>query len=252
MEMREIVKVMPKCGNEFIYRYYDEQGKSYIGHTKQSISRRAGKNGANYLRGGYSKFQEAIACKGFDQFKVEILEEVPQDIVEEKEKYYIAKYNSRNAGYNSTYGGRNYYENIRQNNCPKYNFCVEIDLGNYNHTELENIRENLTIYFGLDVLSVNQSIDNLLKKIDGIIMPPVLYEYYLDMEETYGIYCHPIAIFFNYVDVMAQSKWKTREAIDFEMARNENLGGDILSSGDYNALEIKLINEEKLIFPITT
>jgi gliding motility-associated-like protein len=67
-------KAKPREGHEFIYRYYDNKGKSYIGHTKQSLcSRAGGKSGANYTS-IHSKFEEAITQNGFESFEFEIFD----------------------------------------------------------------------------------------------------------------------------------------------------------------------------------
>ena len=53
-------KRKPEEGKKFIYRYYDVEGKSYIGQTKSSLFTRAGgTDGKNYTVSD-SKFRDAI------------------------------------------------------------------------------------------------------------------------------------------------------------------------------------------------
>ena len=107
MESREeLLKKRPKEGYKFIYRYYDEFG-SYIGQTKKSLKERAGKEGRAYLQ-YEGKWPDALLKKGIDHFNVEILEECIEADADSIEKKYITKFDSRENGYNSTYGGKSY------------------------------------------------------------------------------------------------------------------------------------------------
>ena len=107
-EKERIISYTPKPGNKIIYRYSSEMG-DYIGQTKYSIKKRAGKNGAGYTDNEFdTKWSKAIKRYGIDSFDIEILEEVPIEKADEKEKYYIAKYNTWRAGFNSTPGGKAY------------------------------------------------------------------------------------------------------------------------------------------------
>lgn len=106
MQRGEITTRKPKKGHKFIYRYFDEEG-SYIGQTKKSLKERAGKEGKNYLRDN-NKWSQAILEKGFSHFDVEILCECLEEDADEREKFFIERFNSRTEGYNSTYGGKCY------------------------------------------------------------------------------------------------------------------------------------------------
>ena len=81
-------------------------GKSYIGQTinlKDRIrSHRAAKD--NYT------FHAAMRKYGFDDFLWEVVEDLgdcSQELLDEREKYWIAFYDTYNSGYNSTLGGDN-------------------------------------------------------------------------------------------------------------------------------------------------
>lgn len=82
-------------------------GKVYIGQTYTSLRARFGKNGIGYK--GCPIFYNAIQKYGWDNFEHQILEEnIPNlEVANEKEKYYIALYDSTNGdyGYNIQVGG---------------------------------------------------------------------------------------------------------------------------------------------------
>ncbi len=84
-----------------------ESGKSYIGITSQEPQKRWGKNGSAYLSKPSNKhWKNAIRKYGWDGFSHEILEgNLTKSEANEKEKYYIKKYDSYNNGYNDTLGG---------------------------------------------------------------------------------------------------------------------------------------------------
>lgn len=82
-------------------------GKIYIGQTKTSINRRfvshksAARRGINYI------LYKAIRKYGQENFKIELIEEVENNLANEREMFWIAEYNSTNNkfGYNSSIGG---------------------------------------------------------------------------------------------------------------------------------------------------
>ena len=100
--------------NGKIYKYFNEKKYKetgiesyYIGQTIQTISKRAGKDGVNYLQRD-TKFSRAIKKWGWEAFSVEILEENVQthEELNELETKYITEYNSYVNGYNMTTGGQ--------------------------------------------------------------------------------------------------------------------------------------------------
>lgn len=85
-------------------------GLSYIGITSRKPEIRWGNNGEKYKphekENKNRHFWNAICQYGWDDFTHEILEtELSVDEANEREKYYIQKYDSYNNGYNSTLGG---------------------------------------------------------------------------------------------------------------------------------------------------
>ena len=85
-------KQRPKQGYGWIYKYTSPSGKSYVGQTIYSLYERAGLNGRCYQN--CTTFYSAIQKYGFENFSVEILDEVPEDQLEEKESQYITQYNT--------------------------------------------------------------------------------------------------------------------------------------------------------------
>lgn len=100
----ETMKYTPSEGNKIIYKFSNRYG-DYIGQTKFSVRKRAGINGKWYLENPDTKWAYGIKTFGFDGFGITILEECPEDQADEREKFYIAKYNSWQEGFNSTPGG---------------------------------------------------------------------------------------------------------------------------------------------------
>ncbi len=89
-----------------IYKYTSPSGKVYIGQTKRTIQERAkDKNGSGYKQ--CVIFYAAIKKYGFENFKVDIIEECENSLLNEKEKYWIMYYDSTNRekGYNIQEGG---------------------------------------------------------------------------------------------------------------------------------------------------
>ena len=81
-------------------------GKRYIGTTRDSMEKRAGKNGYHYS--GSPRFYAAIQLHGFDAFKCCILEDgLTKQEAAEAEKRYIKMYGTMNPdiGYNLQEGG---------------------------------------------------------------------------------------------------------------------------------------------------
>ena len=252
MNFNQEWKNKPQKGYEFIYRYYDAEGKSYIGHTKQSLcSRAGGKKGTNYTRQS-SKFQEAILKIGFENFEFQILEEVPQSLGERKEKFYIEQFDSRKNGYNSTNGGRVYYENIGyQDPFRKKGQIAVINLNDYNAMQLDNLLSNLILFLGASFNLLHKTnIDQVLKDCENRQSYGYSYTYYLGEEPYQKIYCHPVVLAFNFIDIMISQKWKSSQQNEDQRICNEIFGGDILTSGVYAVLNIVLLDQSTISFDI--
>lgn len=85
--------------------------KIYIGQTVKGLSQRASehKHRALYENDFSNKFHNAIRKYGYDAFEWTVLEESndwTNEVLDEREKYYINLYHSVENGYNTLYGGQ--------------------------------------------------------------------------------------------------------------------------------------------------
>lgn len=90
----------------YIYMYTSPSGKHYIGQTRQTIkNRRKTSNGLGYV--GCPAFYHAIQkYGGLDNFQLDILEEIDNSLLDEREEYWIKFYDSLIPnGYNIKKGG---------------------------------------------------------------------------------------------------------------------------------------------------
>lgn len=96
----QTLSIMPKHGFGFVYCYTSPSGKKYIGKTKTTLKTRAEANQRGYK--GCTAFYNAIQKYGYENFEVEILEEVPLEILTEAETQYIIDLDTTNPdkGYN--------------------------------------------------------------------------------------------------------------------------------------------------------
>ena len=96
----QTLSIMPKPGFGFVYCYTSPSGKKYIGKTKTTLKARAKENCKGYK--GCTAFYNAIQKYGYENFQVEILEEVPLDCLIEAETQYIVDMDTINPkkGYN--------------------------------------------------------------------------------------------------------------------------------------------------------
>lgn len=93
-------------GYIYIIKNYCNE-KVYIGQTTHSIQERFSqhmKPSTIKKRGSY-KLYNAIAKYGKENFYIELLEETTPDKLDEREIFYIKKFDSYKNGYNSTNGG---------------------------------------------------------------------------------------------------------------------------------------------------
>ena len=98
----------------YIYRIYNlETNESYVGQTVKDIQYRFKEHireAKRSLRGEkreFSYFHRLLLYYGEENFTVELLEEVPDSLADEREMYWIEYYDSYFQGYNSTKGGQN-------------------------------------------------------------------------------------------------------------------------------------------------
>lgn len=96
----QTLSVKPRNGYGFIYQYTSPSGKIYIGKTKTTLKERAQKNAKGYK--GCKAFYNAIEKYGWENFEVEILEEVPLDVLGATEIQYIIdrRASEKEFGYN--------------------------------------------------------------------------------------------------------------------------------------------------------
>lgn len=93
----------------YIYKITNTlNGKVYIGQTIKTIQKRFTQHKNNSNKEYFSQIvlYKAFNKYGIENFICEEIEEVPNDKLDEREKYWIEYYDSYFNGYNSTLGGR--------------------------------------------------------------------------------------------------------------------------------------------------
>ena len=93
----------------YIYKITNTlNGKVYIGQTIKTIQKRFTQHKNNSNKEYFSQIvlYKAFNKYGIENFTCEEVEEVPNEELDEREKYWIEYYNSYFDGYNSTLGGR--------------------------------------------------------------------------------------------------------------------------------------------------
>lgn len=97
----------------YLYKVYmytnDLNGKVYIGRTKNTLEKRAQRDGANYRES--TRFYEAISKYGWENFTPAVLaDNLTLEQANELEAYYIGLYKSTDAalGYNIQLGGNDH------------------------------------------------------------------------------------------------------------------------------------------------
>lgn len=85
--------------------------KSYIGQTTNSVERRFTFHKSSAKRGSRTPIHEVISKYGSDSFKLEIIDEnIPENSVDDCERFWIEKLNTRVPnGYNLQGGGKSAY-----------------------------------------------------------------------------------------------------------------------------------------------
>lgn len=97
----------------YIYKISnDVNNKVYIGLTTRSLEQRW-KEHTIYNINDDSLIHRAMRKYGVEHFFIELIEECENNMLQEKEKYWIKYYNSYQCGYNMTLGGENISENFK-------------------------------------------------------------------------------------------------------------------------------------------
>lgn len=93
----------------YIYKITNTiNSKVYIGQTIKTAEKRFQQHRNNYTKSYFSQIvlYKAFKKYGIENFSFEIIEEIPNEELDLREKYWIEQYDSYNNGYNSTLGGR--------------------------------------------------------------------------------------------------------------------------------------------------
>lgn len=89
-----------------IYMYTSPSGKSYIGQTSRGLKQRAGDSFGHGYKGCEAFYRAIIKYGGLENFQIKIIEEVPNEQLNERERYYIKLFNTLSPqGYNLSPGG---------------------------------------------------------------------------------------------------------------------------------------------------
>ena len=130
----------------YIYKATNKiNGQSYIGQTRDTIEERikghvkAAKNFSNEEPGPETNFpfHAVIRKYGIENFEIECLEECPDELLDEKEIYYIKLYDTYNNGYNAALGGLGHQ---------KYNYDDIVNFFLQNNNSIRLTCEHFHIY----------------------------------------------------------------------------------------------------------
>lgn len=103
-------RYIPKNIKGYIYKVANNVNNLvYIGQTtKQNPNERWQQHQNDAINGSSTLFHKSMLAIGIEHFKFEIIETCTSDILDVRERYWIAYYDSFNNGYNSTIGGQDY------------------------------------------------------------------------------------------------------------------------------------------------
>lgn len=123
-----------------------------------------------------------------------------------------------------------------------------INLADYSNQQLENFINNINIYLSLGIDKINCSINDIFNLVPPCSYPDWKYSYYFMEGEYKRILCDPIVLLFNFEDLLFSHKYNSFLEIEMAMNRNEILGGDLLTSGVFDFLEVKLLNGQSILY----
>ena len=137
----------------------DVNDKLYVGQTIQSLKKRFTGH-CCYSKSDRSSnmyIKRAIHKYGKDKFHISLLEEVPIERLNEREKYWITYYDSYNNGYNLTLGGQdsNYF------NLNRLETTVDIKKFSEYIKEFKPLATEVASHFGISKCSVYNLIERL-------------------------------------------------------------------------------------------
>lgn len=134
--------------------------KVYVGQTVQTLKKRFSGH-CCYSRTDRSSnmyIKRAIHKYGRDKFTIQLLEECPIELLNEREKYWISFYNSYKDGYNLTLGGQdsNYF------NLHRLEDTIDIEKFKQYIKEFRPLVGEVVSHFGISKCSVY----NLIKRLN--------------------------------------------------------------------------------------
>ena len=94
----------------YIYKITNNlNGLSYIGQTSRSYKDRWAEHKRDRFKEPYCNWPlyRMMNSIGLENITWEVIEEIPNNLLNEREQYWINFYNTKNNGYNCTYGGNN-------------------------------------------------------------------------------------------------------------------------------------------------
>lgn len=135
-------------------------GKSYIGQTRYTLEFRWRQH---IHKKDNTYFHNAIRKYGVDNFSIEALEEVEVSRLNDREIFYIAKYNTFNDGYNLTIGGDgnrrllldNSYEEIKSLYLSGFSSNKIATLYNVDKVSIVKILRQLGVKIRTNALNIN-------------------------------------------------------------------------------------------------
>lgn len=136
-------------------------GKSYIGQTRYTLEFRWRQH---IHKKDNTYFHNAIRKYGPDNFSLEILEECPYSNLNEREIFYIAKYNTFKDGYNLTIGGDgnrrllldNSYDEIKELYLSGFSSNKIATLYNVDKASIVKILKQLGVKIRSNALNINK------------------------------------------------------------------------------------------------
>lgn len=226
--------------NGFIYKITNKvNNKVYIGQTRYTIESRWRQHLKNYnVEHRKQPLYQAFAKYGIENFEVEQVEEVNVDKLDEREIFWIAKYDSFKNGYNATLGGQegkiyywtdSQYEEIRTMYLS--GFTVHNIANHYNISDwvISKILKSLNVKLRGNPLAMNavEKAEFIKMYENGTSLKELAKDYNTDKETVKRF------LIKNNVDLRVHSKLVTNEELQKEMIN------DYIEGMRYTELEKK-------------